>query len=359
MNTFLRTNTTAHIPKHMDSKSPFYFCLWQKLRHALIGFLIFSCLFSCFMPFPENMPKAAGPLMILSKYSLSMNIGDEYLLKAVTSDFSFPKFKSSKSSIASVDSSGLITAKKEGTCKISVKSGEKEAFCQIQVKKTTITLNQSKLSLEHGKTFALKATVSSGHKPEFKCSKKSVALISETGLITALKPGEAIITVKADKTAAYCMLTVKKPTISLNKTSLSLYRNHQFLLTATVSSGIRPIWKSNKPSVASVTENGTVLALKHGTATITATVDGVKKTCNVTVKIPSITLNKSSVTLRAGEQFTLTANVSSGNPPLWSSSKSSIATVDDTGIITAHKKGAALIRAKEDGATAECIVLVE
>ncbi|MBR1740764.1 MAG: Ig-like domain-containing protein [Lachnospiraceae bacterium] len=333
--------------------------LKRNLRRILCGILLIAFALSLFIPSCRKASKAASPLIILSKYSLSMNIGEEYLLKAVTSDFSFPKYKSSKSSIASVDAYGLITAKKEGSCKIRVKSGSSEVYCQIQVKKTTITLNRTKLSLEHGETFSLKAVTSNGHRPAFKCSKKSVALISENGAITALKPGEAVITVKADTTESHCTLTVKKPVITLNRTRISLYRNQSFQLTAAVSSGIQPVWKSNKKSVASVDENGAVHALKHGTATITATVDGVKKNCMVTVKSPSILLNRTSVTLKTGEQFTLTARVSSGIPPVWSSSKSSVATVDEAGRITAEKKGTALIRAKEDGATAECIVLVQ
>lgn len=356
---FLKTNPKNSVPQNHTISKNFSRSFLPDPQKMLSLLLIFSFLCSLSIPDLRKNPKAASPLIILSKYSLTMNIGEEYLLKAVTSDFSRPKFKSSKSSIASVDSSGLITAKKDGNCKISVKSGSSEAFCQIQVKKTTISLNQTKITLEHGKTFMLKATVSSGHKPEYKCSKKSVALISEAGLITALKPGEAVITVKADKTTVHCMLTVKKPTISLNKTSVSLYRNEQFQLTASVSSGIKPTWKSNKNSVAAVSDTGTVHALKHGTATITATVDGVKKSCTVTVKSPTITLNKSSITLHPGEQQVLSAKVSSGNPPIFSSSKSSVASVNESGMITAKKKGTALIRAKEDGATAECIVLVE
>lgn len=354
---FILNQLTSH--KNNTPNPSFFHSFPISFKKFLLCSLLIALFAPCCLPAAANTSKAAAPLIILSKYSLTMNIGEEYRLKAVTSDFSFPKFKSSKSSIASVDSSGLITAKKDGDCKISVKSGSREVFCQIQVKKTTITLNQTRLTLEHGKTFSLKAEVSSGHRPEFKCSKKSVALVSETGLITALKPGEAVITVKADKTSAYCMLTVKKPSISLNKTTLSMYRNEKFQLTASVSSGIKPIWKSNKNSVVSVSENGSVLALKHGTATITATVDGVKKSCTVTVKSPSISLSKTSVTLRMGEHLTLTAKVSSGNQPVWSSSKKSVATVDDNGTIYAIKKGTALIRAKEDGASAECIILVE
>lgn len=333
---------------------------WKKDRcKALCGILLVSVIVSILASAIQKETKAAAPLIILSAYSRTMDIGDEFFLKAVTSDLSFPKYKSSSSAVASVDANGRITAKKDGTCRITVKSGSSEVYCQIQVRKTTITLNQTKVSLERGETFALSAVTSNGHTPSFRCSKKSIALVSEKGLITAMKPGEAVITVKADRTEVYCRLTVKKPAITLSHTTVSLYRKQTIKLSAKVSSGMAPVWKSSKKSIAVVDENGLVTAVKHGTSAITAAVDGVKKECIVTVKSPVIRLSKTTVTLKAGEQFQLSAVVSSGISPEWSSSKSSIAEIDQTGMITAKKKGTALIRAKEDGTTVSCAITVE
>lgn len=302
--------------------------------------------------------QAAAPIILLSEYSKTMKIGDEFYLKAITSNLSKPSFKSSSSRIASVNSYGLITAKHAGTCWITVKAGTSETFCHITVTKTKISLNQSKLSLERGEAFSLKAKTSNGSKPIFRCNKKSIVLITDSGQITALKPGEAVITVKADQTEVYCYVTVRKPLITLNKTSHRMYRGQSFQLSASVSSGIAPVWKTNKKSVATVTENGKVIAVKHGTAAITAKIDGVSKSCMITVCSPAITLSCKECRVKVGKKKKLTAKVSSGNKPVWSSSKSSVAVVDQSGNVTAKKKGTALIRVKEDGTTALCVVQV-
>ncbi|MCH5267890.1 MAG: Ig-like domain-containing protein [Lachnospiraceae bacterium] len=333
----------------------------KKLRISKILCSLFSAvalLLCSIVPPNTQTAQASAPLIILSCYRSTLNIGQELQLVAVTSDWSFPSFSSSASAIASVDAYGKIKAKKAGTCKIKAKSGKSEAYCEITVRKTTITLNSSSVSLEKNETFSLKATTSNGSTPVFRCNKKSVALVEETGKITAIKPGEAVITVKADQTEVYCRITVKKPTITLNKTTATLYRNQSVALSAKISNSTSPVWSSSAKKVATVSEKGVVTAQKHGKATITVKADGVSKKCTVTVKSPKITLSAKNVTLSPGKKKTITATVSSGNTPVWSSSKSAVASVNQKGVITAHKKGTATIKAKEDGTIVSCKVKV-
>lgn len=89
-----------------------------------------------------------------------------------------------------------------------MKSGKSETYCQIQVVPTTISLNKTALSLEKQQTFQLTARTSNHSVPTYRSNKKSVALVSSTGLITALKPGSATITIKADQTEQHCQVTV-------------------------------------------------------------------------------------------------------------------------------------------------------
>jgi len=77
-------------------------------------------------------------------------------------------------------------------------------------------------------------------------------------------------------------------------------------------------WKSSDTDVATVDANGKVTAVTMGTATITATaadVGGVSATCEVTVTQPvtGITLDKTSLSLKAGGSATLTTTVSPSN----------------------------------------------
>ena len=176
--------------------------------------------------------------VVLNTYEQTMNIGDEYRLCAVTSNGKKPTFSSSDSKIASVNTYGLITAKKAGTAKIIVKTRNAEARCRIMVNKTTIDLNQKSVSMDNGSEFHLKAEVSTGHEVKYKSSKRSVATVDENGVITAVKPGDAVITVSADGSTATCRIKVKQPKVVLSQSKATLYRKEKLQLTIHTNSKV-------------------------------------------------------------------------------------------------------------------------
>lgn len=114
-------------------------------------------------------------------------------------------------------------------------------------------------------------------------------------------------------------------------------------------------WSSNAPEIASVSQAGIVTAKAPGTAVITASAidgSGVTATCNVTVNgvpVNSVVLNRSTASLRVGENVSLSATVLPANASdksiTWSSSDESIATVDETGTLTAIAIGSTTIKA--------------
>ena len=165
--------------------------------------------------------------------------------------------------------------------------------------------------------------------------------------------------------------------ITLNKTTLSLQTGQSETLTATVkpdnATDKTVSWTSSNTSVATVTSSGKVTAISKGSATITCTANdgsGVKATCLVTVtdpiiKVTSITLNKTSLSLETGQNETLTATVKPDNATdktvTWSSTPTGIVTVDN-GKVTAISKGSATITctAKDgSGVNATCEVTVK
>ena len=297
--------------------------------------------------------------VVLNSYSKTLSIGDEFYLLAITTNGKKPSYSSSNSSVASVNTYGKITAKKAGTATIKAKIKNGEASCKINVNKTVIELSKTKLFLENGEQIKLNAVVSTGHPAAFKSSKSSIASVDENGMITAKKPGTATITVTANKTKTTCSVTVKKPSVKLNKSSVSLYRKGHVKLSVTSTSKSKPKWKSNKKSVAVVNENGTVTAVKNGTALITVTIDGISKTCEITVKKPTIKFDKENVTLQVNETYQTKVSVSSKNKPAYSSSNTRIAFVDENGMIHAKAIGKAYIYAKEDGAKERMTVIVK
>ena len=297
--------------------------------------------------------------VFLSTYELNMDIGEEYWLVAVTTNGKTPSFKSSASSVASVNTYGVITAKKAGTAKITARISGAEATCYVTVAPTTVTLSDTLLRMEANRKKKLTAKTSTGAPVTWKSSKKSVAVIDEDGELTTIKPGTSRITATCQGTTASCDLTVVEPTLQINRSAVSLYRNGAVRLAVSVSSGKIPTWRSSKSSVAEVTDSGVVKAIKHGTSTITATVDKVSVKCTVTVKQPTIKLSQTKLTMKPGERAGITAEVSSGNTPAWSSSNDDVATVDGAGNITAEGVGKARIYCEEDGVKKYCAVTVK
>ena len=162
--------------------------------------------------------------------------------------------------------------------------------------------------------------------------------------------------------------------ITLDANSLELQEGDSQSLTATISpsnaNNKKVLWISSNSSVATVAE-GVVTAVKAGQATITAKSDdgGKTATCEVSVVakavlVESVSLDKTSVELKEGEEVSLTATVKPGNATnknvIWSSSNETVASVTD-GKVSALKSGETTITVTtEDGAkTAECKITVK
>lgn len=134
-------------------------------------------------------------------------------------------------------------------------------------------------------------------------------------------------------------------TISLDKTSLTLYIGDVETLTPTLSnSESRVTWKSSDTSVATVAA-GKVTAKQAGTATITASLsEDVKATCTVTVNDVDISLDKTTASIdlegSSNKTLKLTATLSHGTAQ-WKSSNSEVATVAADGTVTFLKAKAA------------------
>lgn len=295
--------------------------------------------------------------LVLSAYQQNVQIGDQFYLYAFTYVNEKPTFKSSNQRIASVDELGLVTAKKAGKATITVKLKNASAACKITVEKTKISLDSNSIRLECNETYQLLPSTSNNSMVTYHSKKPSVATIDENGLITAIKPGSTTITLKADQTNLNVRVIVKKPTLTLNRKQASIYRNSTARLFCEVSSHKTPSYKSSKPSIATVDENGVITGKKHGTTTITASVDGVRVSCKVIVMKPEIELSDTEITLNKGDTYLLTADVSSGNTPTWSVSNSKIIKVQD-GKVQALSKGTAYVYVTEDGTKVRCKVKV-
>ena len=162
--------------------------------------------------------------------------------------------------------------------------------------------------------------------------------------------------------------TPVKPSVKLDKTSLTLTKGKTYTLKTTVTGTNKTVsWSSSNSNIASVDKNGKVTAKTKGTATITAKVDSVSASCKVTVNEPAkttIKLNKTKVTLGAGEPCTLKATVNPSQKVTWTSSNPKLVKVDANGKLTVTKdifnyfevEQTVKITAKAGNATATCTV---
>ena len=165
--------------------------------------------------------------------------------------------------------------------------------------------------------------------------------------------------------------------VSLNKSETTIEKGETETLEATITPGNAANknveWTSSDSEVAKVDSNGVVTGVKKGTAIITVTTEDGRHTatCNVTVKeepatisVTEVSLNKNETTIEVGKTDTLTATVSpedaTNKNVTWESSDTTVATVDDSGLVLGVKEGTAIITVTtEDGKkTATCQVTI-
>lgn len=118
-------------------------------------------------------------------------------------------------------------------------------------------------------------------------------------------------------------------------------------------------WTSSNDAVASVSD-GLVTAKAFGTAVITASYGNISASCTInvtdgTIKVTSVTLDKSELMLGLGDTYTLTASVlpddATNKNINWSSNNTAVATVTENGIVTGIGDGTAEIKAVSESNT--------
>lgn len=290
-------------------------------------------------------------------------------------------WSSSNVSAATVDANGKVTAVGEGYSTITAKAGSKSAVCKVTVKKKyvevrDIYLNKTMLNLVKGATEKLIATIepsdATNQTITWSSTNEFVAIVDQEGNVKAVGSGIAWISAwdKGQRHVVNCQVLVTTPVerVSLNHTSVSLNVGDVIVLDATVfpedADDKSVEWSSSDASVASVNNNGRIVAVKEGETNITVTASGKEATCKVIVTVPvtSIELNSYIVTLHPNETFQLTASFLPDNATnkkaKWISSDNSVASVSDNGMVTAIKKGDVTITASADDAYAVCYIYV-
>lgn len=332
----------------------------------------------------DNKIEAAAKA-VTAKYALE-NVENVSLVKGTDYTVSEPQISTDKKYY-----SITITLSDDAAGKYELSTTTLKGYISYEL--TSVALNSDTLSLVAGADGRqLVATTTPDNALldnltfTYKSSDESVATVDENGLVTPLKAGTATITVTAKAVVttngmalftttatAKCTVTVTDNAIPATNIELDAFSKTMTVgdkakLTATVKPADttdKVVWTSSKPTVATVDENGNITALATGTTEITATAGSVSAVCKVTVegvKVSEIKLDKTSVSLKAGETAQLTAVVTPDNATdktvTWTSSKPTVAAVDENGKITAVAPGTATITATAGDKSATCTVTV-
>lgn len=195
---------------------------------------------------------------------------------------------SSDPEIASVDETGMLTALSVGKTQIKAVVVDTDIFDVVEITvipKESLSLEPSEISAHVGEIVQITVEVFPESVLEWDSNDKSVALVDQNGLVTAVGVGDCIIsaaTTDGTNLTATChviILPVLVESMAIDPNEWSGVEGESFQIIATLvpenatEKTLR--WSSSNEAVAIVDDNGLVSVLKEGTCIITAkTTDG-------------------------------------------------------------------------------------
>ena len=248
-----------------------------------------------------------------------------------------------------------------------------------------IILDKYEISFDEiSSIYTLNVTVEPANTPDvitFASSDEAVCTVSETGLITSVGEGNAIITVKCGAITAECSITcgtsVSTPTIELNRKEITFTaKDESWVIYDGEIPAEEITWSSDDSKVAKVS-NGKIVAVANGDTTIHATLGEQTVSCLVHCKFESAASGESGedgkkyslynptgysddVTIKVGQKFTLKLvdeDKKEVKDATWSVNKKSVCSYSGS-TVKGLAAGTAKITAKYNGNTYTCIVRV-
>jgi uncharacterized protein YjdB len=205
-----------------------------------------------------------------------------------------------------------------------------------------------------------------GRAASWSSSSAAIATVTQGGVVTGVAPGEALIRATIDGVVGSAPITVVSATVGsveiAGTPGLALVAGESFHLTAIAKTGNGLVipgkqasWSTSNGAVASVSNDGTLLAVAPGAATITASIDGKSASSAVTVEarvLSAIAITPTPMLAMIGATAPIMASATDqrGAPItaqqfVFQSSNSAIASVSSTGAVTGVSAGNASISA--------------
>ncbi|HEY9225611.1 MAG TPA: Ig-like domain-containing protein [Gemmatimonadaceae bacterium] len=296
-------------------------------------------------------------------------------------------WSTSNAAVATVDSSGMVTAVNTGSATITATADGKNGTATVTVAQAsvaTIAVTPSPLSMTVGQQTQLTATlkdvagsVLTGRTVTWSSANTGIATVSAEGVLAAVAAGSTTITATSEGksgTVAVTISNVAVGSVVVQPQGPSIVRGSSVQLSVTVRDVNGDIaadrvvtWTSSAPAQAIVSPTGVVTGIAPGVVIITATSEEKSGTTSVTVTQPpvgSVTVAPSSVTVPTSKTATLTATVRdvlggivTNVPVAWSSSNPAIASVS-AGVVTGVAAGTATIQATSGGKSGSSSITV-
>ncbi|MCC6316494.1 MAG: Ig domain-containing protein [Gemmatimonadaceae bacterium] len=295
--------------------------------------------------------------------------------------------------IATVSATGLVTPVATGVTQIRATVEGRTAAVNIKVleKVTRVVITPQNDNVAIGQTRQLTVTVTgangasiSGRVVRYQSSNPSVAIVSAQGVVSGVSKGTTTILADAELdqvngTATITVIDVPVSSVTIAPVGAQIMRLGNFLqATATtrdasnnVLQGRTVTWTASNPAVATVTQSGLITAIALGSTTITAESEGRTASMPVTVtEVPpkSVTLTPDTVSLGTGTTRQLTPTVIDSlnrvvnslatRSVLWTSSNPAVATVSNTGVVSALTAGTARVNVTVDNVRSNDVVFV-
>ena len=297
-------------------------------------------------------------------------------------------WSSANPNIATVDGSGVVTARAAGVAVIRATAGGVTGTAVVNVDPppiTSIDVRPSTVELEIGGSASLTAvgiaengTEVTGLGVSWRSSNTAVATVNSSGTVSAVAAGTAQIIASAQGVEGSATVTVRGPagatSISIEGGNFSLATGASRQLSAVLREADGDVfsgsisWSTKSAAIATVSSSGLVRAVAPGETYIVATHQQLRDSVRVTVTaspIVSLVVRPSSLSLAAGATGTLSAvgirqngEEVTGLSVTWSTGNSAIATVSSSGVVTAQGAGTTQIQAAYQGLTGSASVTV-
>ena len=255
----------------------------------------------------EKTNTSTSPIIKLkrNKYEITTTIGYKFKLSYSTESSNPVKWTSSNKSVLAVDNNGLITVRGAGSSTItaSIDNGHDTCVCIIHIQSedekdksnttnssystasesNNMSILRSELTLDIGHSFLLSA-YNYGSSLTWESENPSIATVTSSGNVTALRPGKVMIMAKGSSGTKECLVTV----VAIAKGSASpgevnVYQGQTVQLN--VPGYAATNWESDNPKIATVTSFGLAQGVKAGETNIWGYINGAPKRFYIRVHV--------------------------------------------------------------------------